>query len=86
MANPTAVTPHFKFATLPGGSTEDNIRMKYPRMHRYMQKYNKTSVDAGIRALLAGYVFNTRNADGVLYIERKTLRTSRIADEYHVSQ
>ncbi|XP_052268514.1 glutamate receptor ionotropic, NMDA 2B-like [Dreissena polymorpha] len=56
LANPTAVTPHFKFATLPGGSTEDNIRMKYPRMHRYMQKYNKTSVDAGIRALLAGEI------------------------------
>ncbi|XP_052790381.1 glutamate receptor ionotropic, NMDA 2B-like [Mya arenaria] len=56
LMNPTAVSPHFKFATVPGGSTEDNIRMNYPRMHKYMKKYNKTSVPIGIRALKVGEI------------------------------
>lgn len=54
LMNPTAVTPHFRFATLPSGSTEDNLRKNYPRMHKYMQKYNKSGVDEGIAALKAG--------------------------------
>ena len=54
--NPTAVTPHFRFATIPGGSTEDNLKKNYPRMHRYMQKYNRSKVEDGIKALKSGYV------------------------------
>ncbi|XP_045213754.2 glutamate receptor ionotropic, NMDA 2B-like [Mercenaria mercenaria] len=56
LMNPTAVTPHFKFATKPGGSTEDNLRKNYPRMHRYMQKYNKSEVVDGIHALKIGEI------------------------------
>ena len=51
---PTSVTPHFRFATIPGGSTEDNIRKNYPQMHKWMQKYNKSKVSEGISALKRG--------------------------------
>ncbi|KAL3877864.1 hypothetical protein ACJMK2_035508 [Sinanodonta woodiana] len=51
LMNPTAVTPHFRFATVPGGSTEDNLKKNYPRMHKYMMKYNKSTVQEGISAL-----------------------------------
>ena len=51
--HPTKVSPNFKFATVPDGSTEDNIKKNYPRMHRYMKKYDEPTVDDGIKALQA---------------------------------
>lgn len=54
--HPTAVTPHFRFATIPGGSTEANLAQNYPRMHQYMAKYNKSKIPIAINSLKSGYV------------------------------
>ncbi|KAL4240267.1 Glutamate receptor ionotropic [Mactra antiquata] len=56
LMNPTAVTPHFRFATIPGGSTEANLRQNYPRMHRYMAKYNKDKLPFAVNALKSGEI------------------------------
>ena len=44
LKQPTKLTPHFKFATIPDSSTDINLRTNYPRMHKYMTKYNQSSV------------------------------------------
>ena len=54
--HPTKVSPNFKFATVPDGSTEDNLKKNYPRMHRYMKKYDENTVDDGIKSLKAKWV------------------------------
>ena len=51
--HPKKVSPNFKFATVPDGSTEDNLKKNYPRMHKYMKQYDQPGVPAGIAALKA---------------------------------
>jgi ionotropic glutamate receptor NMDA 2B len=45
--------PPFKFATVPNGSTEENLRQNHRKMFTYMKKYNKDTVVSGIAALKA---------------------------------
>lgn len=49
--NPYSHKPPFKFATVPHGSTEANLRKNYPDMYRYMKPYNKSTVLEGVRAV-----------------------------------
>lgn len=43
--------PPFKFATIPHGSTEVNLKKNYPEMHTYMQKWSKDNVSEGMKAV-----------------------------------
>ena len=47
--------PPFKFATIPNGSTEVNLKKNYPEMHGYMQKWNKNKVYEGVMAVKDRY-------------------------------
>ncbi|RUS77708.1 hypothetical protein EGW08_014544, partial [Elysia chlorotica] len=53
LQNPRSMNPPFKYATIPNGSTEANIRANHKDMYRYMQEYNQPDVDEGIEALKA---------------------------------
>ena len=46
--------PPFKYATVPEGSTETNIRNNHPAMYNYMKPYNKPDVSMGIEAVKKG--------------------------------
>lgn len=52
--NPTITKPPYKFATIPYGSTDTNILTNYPKMHAYMQQFNKSKVDLGVKAVKDG--------------------------------
>ncbi|KAL8576689.1 hypothetical protein ACOMHN_025164 [Nucella lapillus] len=54
LQNPTHTKPPFKYATVPEGSTETNIRNNHPTMYHYMKAYNKPKVNIGIEAVKAG--------------------------------
>ena len=54
--NPTMIKPNYKFATIPFGSTDTNIKINYPNMHAYMQDFNTPTVDIGVRQVKDGYV------------------------------
>ena len=54
--NPSSMKPPYKFATIPHGSTDTNIKTNYPHMYAYMQPYNKSTVGEGVRAVKDGYV------------------------------
>ncbi|XP_046372599.2 glutamate receptor ionotropic, NMDA 2B-like [Haliotis rufescens] len=51
LRNPHHTKPPFKFATVPNGSTDLNMRKNYAEMHEYMKKYNRPTVQQGIAAL-----------------------------------
>ena len=51
LKEPTKLTPHFKFATIPDSSTDINLRTNYPKMHKYMAKYNQSSVAEAKKSL-----------------------------------
>ncbi|KAK3713095.1 hypothetical protein RRG08_036708 [Elysia crispata] len=53
LQKPRSMNPPFKYATIPNGSTEANIRANHKDMYRYMQEYNQPDVDEGIEALKA---------------------------------
>lgn len=46
--------PPFKFATIPNGSTEENLRKNHYNMYQYMQRYNRPTVDDALGALKQG--------------------------------
>ena len=54
LQNPTHTKPPFKYATVPEGSTETNIRNNHPAMYNYMKPYNKPDVGMGIEAVKKG--------------------------------
>ncbi|KAK7112852.1 hypothetical protein V1264_012236 [Littorina saxatilis] len=56
LQNPTHMKPPFKYATIPEGSTETNIRNNHPTMYTYMKPYNKPSVGLGIEAVKTGEI------------------------------
>ncbi|XP_076437124.1 glutamate receptor ionotropic, NMDA 2B-like [Babylonia areolata] len=56
LQNPTHTKPPFKYATVPEGSTETNIRNNHPAMYHYMKAYNKPKVDIGIQAVKTGEI------------------------------
>ena len=56
MTNPHAHKPPFKFATVPHGSTETNLRNNYPDMWTYMKPYNRSNVVDGVAAVKGGSV------------------------------
>ncbi|XP_052800896.1 glutamate receptor ionotropic, NMDA 2B-like [Mya arenaria] len=44
LLHPTKLTPHFKFSTIRNSSTDVNLQITYPRMHKYMTKYSQPDV------------------------------------------
>ncbi|XP_021344836.1 glutamate receptor ionotropic, NMDA 2D-like [Mizuhopecten yessoensis] len=56
LTNPHSHKPPFKFATVPNGSTEENLRQNHPEMFSYMKKYNQPSVREAVKALKKGSV------------------------------
>ncbi|BFZ17475.1 hypothetical protein BsWGS_20513 [Bradybaena similaris] len=56
LQNPYTMNPPFKYATVPNGSTEANIRANHKEMFNYMKPYNQPDVDAGIAALKTGNI------------------------------
>jgi len=58
--NPETVHPPFKYATVPDGSTESNLKNNYPMMYHYMKSNNLNRPDAleGLHAVKNGYVGN----------------------------
>ncbi|CAG5131967.1 unnamed protein product [Candidula unifasciata] len=56
LQNPYTMNPPFKYATVPNGSTEANIRANHKDMYNYMKPYNQPDVDAGIAALKTGKI------------------------------
>ncbi|CAH8652859.1 unnamed protein product [Heterobilharzia americana] len=54
LQHPWNVKPPFRFATIPSGATEENIKINFPEMHKYMRKFNKSSVEEGLRAMKSG--------------------------------
>ena len=59
LMNPYAHKPPFRFATVPSGSTEANLRKNYPDMYNYMKPYNRTSVQDGVRAVKEQWVHDS---------------------------
>ncbi|KAL8583948.1 hypothetical protein ACOMHN_040681 [Nucella lapillus] len=53
---PTHMKPPFKYATVPEGSTETNIRNNHPKMYNYMKPYNKPDVTIGVEAVKSGEI------------------------------
>ncbi|XP_046372602.1 glutamate receptor ionotropic, NMDA 2A-like isoform X2 [Haliotis rufescens] len=51
LKNPQAMKPPFKYATIPNGSTETNIKNNHKDIYNYMRKFNLPTVDEGIKAL-----------------------------------
>lgn len=51
LMNPHALKPPFRFATIPNGSTETNLKKNYPSMYSYMSQFNRRDVTEGILAL-----------------------------------
>ncbi|PVD39222.1 hypothetical protein C0Q70_01850 [Pomacea canaliculata] len=56
LQKPTQMNPPFKYATVPQGSTETNIRYNHPSMYHYMRPFNKPSVELGIGAVKSGEI------------------------------
>lgn len=54
LMNPRAHKPPFKFATVPDGSTETNLRNNYPAMYDYMKQFNRSKVEDGVKAVKDG--------------------------------
>ncbi|VDO14877.1 unnamed protein product [Rodentolepis nana] len=43
--------PPFRFATIPSGATEENIKINFPEMAAYMRAFNRTTVVEGLKSL-----------------------------------
>ncbi|KAL5103992.1 Glutamate receptor ionotropic NMDA 2A [Taenia crassiceps] len=43
--------PPFRFATVPSGATEENIKINFPEMAAYMHAFNRTTVVEGLKSL-----------------------------------
>ncbi|EUB60782.1 Glutamate [NMDA] receptor subunit epsilon-2 [Echinococcus granulosus] len=43
--------PPFRFATIPSGATEENIKINFPEMAAYMRAFNRTTVINGLKSL-----------------------------------
>ncbi|XP_062614657.1 glutamate receptor ionotropic, NMDA 2B-like isoform X1 [Saccostrea cucullata] len=56
LTNPYFMNPPFKFATIPNGSTEENLRKNHYNMYKYMQRYNRATVDDAVKALKQGKI------------------------------
>uniref|UniRef100_K1Q588 Glutamate [NMDA] receptor subunit epsilon-2 n=1 Tax=Magallana gigas TaxID=29159 RepID=K1Q588_MAGGI len=56
LTNPYSMKPPFKFATIPNGSTEENLRKNHYNMYQYMQRYNRPTVDDALEALKQGKI------------------------------
>ncbi|XP_055875497.1 glutamate receptor ionotropic, NMDA 2B-like [Biomphalaria glabrata] len=56
LQNPYTMNPPFKYATIPNGSTEANIRTNHIDMYNYMKAYNLPDVESGITALKQGKI------------------------------
>ncbi|CAH8491937.1 unnamed protein product [Dicrocoelium dendriticum] len=54
LQQPWNVKPPFRFATIPSGATEENIKINFPEMSTYIQKFNRSTVEEGLKALKAG--------------------------------
>nr|VZI00010.1 unnamed protein product [Spirometra erinaceieuropaei] len=48
--------PPFRFATVPNGATEENIKINFPEMAAYMRTFNRTTVIEGLKSLKAGEI------------------------------
>lgn len=55
--SPLSHNPVFKYATVPDGSTETNLKNNYPKMYNYMKENKLHMADAleGVRAVKDGY-------------------------------
>ena len=54
LSNPHSTNPPLRFGTLPFGNTEAVLKRNKPRMHSYMKKFNRSSLDEGIKAVKKG--------------------------------
>ncbi|KAA3681637.1 glutamate receptor ionotropic, NMDA 2B [Paragonimus westermani] len=54
LQQPWNVKPPFRFATIPSGATEENIKINFPEMAIYMHKFNRSTVEEGLKSLKAG--------------------------------
>ncbi|TPP55952.1 Glutamate [NMDA] receptor subunit epsilon-2 [Fasciola gigantica] len=54
LQQPWNVKPPFRFATIPSGATEENIKINFPEMGAYMRKFNRSTVEEGLKALRSG--------------------------------
>ncbi|XP_076458545.1 uncharacterized protein LOC143292240 [Babylonia areolata] len=51
LKNPHHRHPPFKYATMPSGATETNIRKNYPELYVHMKKYPQSTVKEAVMAL-----------------------------------
>ncbi|XP_012283950.2 glutamate receptor ionotropic, NMDA 2B [Orussus abietinus] len=54
LAKPYSHKPMFRFGTIPWSHTDSTLAKYFKEMHAYMRKYNKSSVNEGIGAVISG--------------------------------
>ncbi|CAB4054253.1 GRIN2B [Lepeophtheirus salmonis] len=51
LVNPTSVKPSFRFGTIPNGATDYIMKNNFPQVHSYMNKFNRSTVKEGFKAV-----------------------------------
>ncbi|XP_013793038.1 glutamate receptor ionotropic, NMDA 2D-like, partial [Limulus polyphemus] len=54
LKNPRLTDPPFRFGTIPNGNTDAVLKEFKPEIHKYMKKFNRSSVIGGVRAVKKG--------------------------------
>ncbi|XP_023240697.1 glutamate receptor ionotropic, NMDA 2B-like [Centruroides sculpturatus] len=54
LENPMMIHPPFRFGTIPNGNTEAVMKQNKPELYHYMKKYNRETVQDGIKAVKKG--------------------------------
>ncbi|XP_060076117.1 glutamate receptor ionotropic, NMDA 2B-like [Ylistrum balloti] len=56
LKQPYSHSPPFRFATVPNGSTEENLRQNHQQMFAYMRQFNQSTVDGALKSLKDGKI------------------------------